>query len=456
MQVERCFAGGKLRPGKIIRFIFPTYLTSLFTTLYTIMDGVFVSTYVGTDALAAINIVYPIVNLLSGLSLMFAVGGSTLAAIALGSKNREQASHIFSQCIFWSLLLGGCTSFICWLQLDRILYFLGATTPTLSYCRTYAALWLLGVPAVVGKELLAYFIRIDGAPGFSFFISAAGGITNIILDALFVGAWGQGVFGAGLATVMGLALSCILGIFRLTSRKSSLRVVLQRPRPAAAIQYGMNGSSELVNQLAIAVTTIVFNRTALNLAGENGIAAVSIIMYLQFVFLGVYFGGSMGVSPLLGYAMGQGRLDLCRDLERYAHRFFWMVPPVLCALALISAPAAVHLFAKNDLVYTLAVRGMRLYSIGYLFAGFNIFTAIRLSSYGLGRWAAIVTGLRSCVLLLAALAILPQIWGLDGMWLAFPAAESGTLAGAIYFSKRCTATTAAIFPQSKTAPPEIN
>lgn len=176
MQVERCFAGGKLRPGKIIRFIFPTYLTSLFTTLYTIMDGVFVSTYVGTDALAAINIVYPIVNLLSGLSLMFAVGGSTLAAIALGSKNREQASHIFSQCIFWSLLLGGCTSFMCWLQLDRILYFLGATTPTLSYCRTYAALWLLGVPAVVGKELLAYFIRINGAPGFSFFISAAGGI----------------------------------------------------------------------------------------------------------------------------------------------------------------------------------------------------------------------------------------------------------------------------------------
>ena len=101
MQVERCFTGGKLRPGKIIRFIFPTYLTSLFTTLYTIMDGVFVSTYVGTDALAAINIVYPIVNLLSGLSLMFAVGGSTLAAIALGSKNREQASHIFSQCLFF-------------------------------------------------------------------------------------------------------------------------------------------------------------------------------------------------------------------------------------------------------------------------------------------------------------------------------------------------------------------
>ena len=218
----------------------------------------------------------------------------------------------------------------------------------------------------------------------------------------------------------------------------------------------MNGSSELVNQLAIAVTTIVFNRTALNLAGENGIAAVSIIMYLQFVFLGVYFGGSMGVSPLLGYAMGQGRLDLCRGLERYAHRFFWMVPPVLYALALISAPAAVHLFAKNDLVYTLAVRGMRLYSIGYLFAGFNIFTAIRLSSYGLGRWAAIVTGLRSCVLLLAALAILPQIWGLDGMWLAFPAAESGTLGGAIYFSKRCTATTTAFFPQSKNAPLEIN
>ncbi|MEI3306551.1 MAG: MATE family efflux transporter [Dysosmobacter sp.] len=307
MQVERCFAGENSAPAKSSALFSPHTLPpcSPQSAPALIMDGVFVSTYVGTDALAAINIVYPIVNLLSGLSLMFAVGGSTLAAIALGSKNREQASHIFSQCIFWSLLLGGCTSFMCWLQLDRILYFLGATTPTLSYCRTYAALWLLGVPAVVGKELCAYFIRINGAPGFSFFISAAGGITNIILDALFVGAWGQGVFGAGLATVMGLALSCILGIFWLAGRKSSLRVVLERPRPAAAVQYGMNGSSELVNQLAIAVTTIVFNRTALNLAGENGIAAASIIMYLQFVFLGVYFGGSMGHLPI-GIRYGTG------------------------------------------------------------------------------------------------------------------------------------------------------
>lgn len=147
----------------------------------------------------------------------------------------------------------------------------------------------------------------------------------------------------------------------------------------------MNGSSELVNQLAIAVTTIVFNRTALDLAGEDAIAAVSIIMYLQFIFLGVYFGGSMGLSPLLGYAMGQGRPDLCRKLEQYAHRFFLTAPVVLCGLALVCAPAAVRLFSQNSRVCGLAIRGMRLYSLGYLFAGLNIFTSIRLSSYGLGR-----------------------------------------------------------------------
>lgn len=438
MQMEHCFTGGRPRIGRILKFILPTYLTSLFTTLYTIIDGVFVSAYVGTDALAAINIVYPIVNLLTGLSLMFAVGGSTLAAIALGSRSQSRANHIFSQCLFWSLLLGIGAAAVCWLGLDALLSFLGATAPTMEYCRTYALLWLLGVPAVVGKELLIYFVRIDGAPGLSFSISAAGGIANILLDALFVGVWDLGVFGAGLATVMGLLLSCLLGIGRLLGRRSALRITWERPQLTAAVQYGMNGSSELVNQLAIAVTTIVFNRTALDLAGEDAIAAVSIIMYLQFIFLGVYFGGSMGLSPLLGYAMGQGRPDLCRKLEQYAHRFFLTAPVVLCGLALVCAPAAVRLFSQNSHVCALAIRGMRLYSLGYLFAGLNIFTSIRLSSYGLGRRAAVITGLRSCVLLLASLAVLPRFWGLDGMWLAFPTAELGTLVATLYFSRQCT------------------
>lgn len=445
MKVEQCFAQGRLRPGKIFRFILPTYLTSLFTTLYTIIDGIFVSAYVGTDALAAINVVYPIVNLLTGLALMFAVGGSTLAAIALGSRDHNKANGIFSQCVLWSLLLGIGTAGLCWLCLDDVLYFLGATAPTMEYCRTYAVLWLLGVPAVVGKEILAYFVRVDGAPGFSFLISAVGGVTNIVLDALFVGVLNQGIFGAGLATVIGLVLSCLVGIGWFVGRHSVLRVVLQRPRFAVAARCGVNGSSEFVNQLAIAITTIVFNRTALSLVGEDGIAAVSIIMYLQFIFLGVYVGSSMGLSPLLGYAMGQGRLDLCRTLERYAHRFFLIVPPILCALSIFSAPWAVRFFAKNPEVYALAVGGMRLYSVGYLFAGFNIFTSIRLSSYGLGRWAAIITGSRSCVLLLVFLAVLPRIWGLDGMWIAFPAAEFGTLAVAVYFSKGCTVKTEQFF-----------
>lgn len=438
MKAENCFMGGQIHLGKILRFILPTYLTSLFTTLYTIIDGIFVSAYVGTNALAAINIVYPIVNLLTGLSLMFSVGGSTLAAIALGSQNQERANQIFSQCTLWALLLSISTSIICWIWLDPFLYFLGATSSTIAYCRTYAFLWLLGVPVVVGKEILAYFIRIDGDPGFSFFISAAGGIANIILDALFVGLFKQGVLGAGLATIMGLALSCILGIYRLIHHHTVFHVTLQWPQLSLAIAYGGNGCSELVNQLAIAVTTIVFNRTALQLAGEDGIAAVSIIMYLQFIFLGVYFGGSMGLSPLLGYAMGQKRLDLCRKLEKYAHHFFLIAPPALCAIAFIFAPTAVSFFAKNDTVYFLAVKGMRLYSIGYLFAGFNIYTAIRLSSYGLGHWSAIITGLRSCVLLLTALAIMPQFWQLNGMWLAFPVAEFLTLAVTFYLSQRCT------------------
>lgn len=437
MNIERCFRGGKIRGGSVLRFILPTYFTALFTTLYTIVDGLFVAACVGTDALAAINVVYPIANVLWGVSLMFAVGGSALAAIALGSGDRKAANGIFSQCLFWGLCLNLGFAAACWIWLDELLLWLGATPATMDYCRSYAALWLLGTPAVVGKELLAYFIRVDGDPGYSFFLSAAGGVANILLDGLFVGLWGWGVFGAGLATVLGLVLSCVLGIWRLAGKRSTFCLAWNRPRLLLAARYGGNGLSEFVNQLAIAATTIVFNRTALRLVGEDGIAAVSIIMYLQFVFLGVYTGGSLGLSPLLSHAMGQGRLDLCKKLESYANRFFLAAPPILCALALWSAPAAVGFFAGDSpAVAELAVRGMRLYSIGYLFAGFNIFTSIRLASYGLGHWSAVVTGLRSCVLLLAALAVLPQFWGTDGMWLAFPVAELGTLAAAVYYARR--------------------
>lgn len=306
-------------------------------------------------------------------------------------------------------------------------------------CRVYTMIWLIGVPAVVGKELCTYFIRADGSPGYGFLVMATGRIANILLDYVLVAKWNMGVLGAGLATILGLVLSCGLGIWYFCRLRRQLRPVWRGMEIKGGIRCAVNGASECVSQLAIAITTVVFNRTVLALTGEDGIAAVSIIMYLQFLFIGLYFGYSMGIAPLLSHGYGQGNIQVCRKLERYSYRFFAVAPPLLYGLAFLSAPLAVSCFAqRGTAVWTLALEGMRLYDLGYLVTGLNIFTAIRLTSYGKGHWSAVVTLLRSFLLLIVFLLWLPKVWGMARLWLAMPLAEMITIAASVGLNQSAT------------------
>lgn len=418
----------EVRFSKVLRFIIPTYLTSLFNTLYTIVDGIFVSQYVGTDALAAINIVYPIVNILTGIALVFAVGGSAMATISIGGNHIQRAKQEFSISMLTASLLGVGVSVLIFLNLSSILDFLGATSSTMEYCKVYGVIWLLGVPAVIGKELFTFFIRADGSPSFSFFLAAAGGVTNIIFDYIFIKEMGLGILGAGLATILGLCISCLLGLFYFVRRSRFLSFTLKKLPLTFIPGCIVNGSSEFINQVAIAITTIVFNRTALQLVGEDGIAAVTIIMYLQFIFVGVYFGYSMGIAPLISYFYGNEKRDICKKLEGYSYLFFGVSPIIMYAIAYCTAPFTVSFFAPSHTpVYTLALTGMKLYGLGYLFSGLSIFTAIRFTAYGRGHVSAVITFLRSFALLLLFLVILPPLWGMTGVWLAVPMAEAITL-----------------------------
>lgn len=417
-----------VRFQKVLKFIIPTYLTSLFNTVYTIVDGIFVSSYVGTNALAAINIVYPIVNILTGIALAFATGGSAIAALHIGGNKKKEADQTFSVCMVASVLLGCILSCFVWIRLSDLLKLLGATSLTITDCKIYAFWWLIGTPVVIGKELLTYFIRVDGSPTYSFLTALSGGVLNIVLDYVFVGCLKMGIFGAALATILGLLLSFCMGVYYFIKSSNTLHFTWRPLSIKTAFRCAVNGLSEFVNQIAIAITTIVFNRTAMIFAGEDGIAAVSIIMYLQFLCIGIYFGFSMGIAPPLGYAYGDKKIDVCMILEKYARRFFCTAPIVIYALTYLLAPTGVSFFAtKNTMVYELAVSGMRIYGLGFLFSGINIFSSIRMMAYGKGYFSGIITFLRSFALLLLFLIILPVFWGLNGIWLAVPLAEFLTL-----------------------------
>ena len=412
MENALIFASEKeVRFTKLLKFIVPTYLTSLFNTVYTIIDGIFVSTYVGTNALASINIVYPIVNVLTGIALVFATGGSAVTALHIGGNRKKEADRSFSVSSFAAILLGCLVS----LMILRISQQLAA-------------------PVVIGKELFTYFIRVDGAPTYSFITALSGGILNIVLDYILVGQMQMGIYGAALATILGLVLSFSMGIYYFIHKQKYLSFTLHNLSLREAMHCMINGASEFVNQLAIAVTTIVFNRTALSFAGEDGVAAVSIIMYLQFLFIGVYFGFSMGIAPLLSYAYGDRKIRICRKLESYAHRFFTVAPIVIYTLTYFLAPIAVSCFADTSSpVFPIAVSGMRVYGLGFLFSGINIFAAIRMMAYGKGYFSGLITFLRSFLLLLLFLIVLPLKFGLTGVWLAVPAAEALTLLVAVWF-----------------------
>lgn len=337
--------------GKLLKFIVPTYLTALFNTVYTIVDGIFVSSYVGTNALAVINIVYPIVNILTGIALAFATGGSAIAALHIGGNRKREANQTFSISMLMSLFVGCSVSVLVWINLPLILKLLGATSLTMQDCKIYIFWWLIGTPVVIGKELFTYFIRVDGAPVYSFLTAFSGGILNIVLDYVFVGRMQMEIFGAALATILGLLFSFFMGFGYFIKKKTRLKFTLQGLTFRKGISCMLNGTSEFVNQLAIAITTIVFNRTAMVFAGEDGIAAVSIIMYLQFLFIGVYSGYSMGMAPQLGYAYGDKKLDVCRVLEKYAYRFFSVAPFVIYALTFCFAPVCISFLQLKEAVY---------------------------------------------------------------------------------------------------------
>lgn len=244
----------------------------------------------------------------------------------------------------------------------------------------------------------------------------------------------MGIYGAALATILGLVLSFLMGIYYFARKYKALSFTLHGLSAGLALRSMVNGASEFVDQLAIAITTIVFNRTALAFAGEDGVAAVSIIMYLQFLFIGVYFGFSMGMAPPLSYAYGDRKIDVCRKLEQYAHRFFAIAPLVIYALTYFLAPVGVSCFANTaSPVFPIAVSGMRIYGLGFLFSGINIYAAVRMMAYGKGYFSGLITFLRSFALLLLFLTVLPQKFGLTGVWLAVPAAEVLTLLVAVWF-----------------------
>ena len=426
--------GQKYTAGGLLRFSAPSIIMMMFMSLYTIVDGMFASRYVGSDALAAINIVFPILTLQLAVGLMIATGGSALVGRTLGEAKSGLAREYFTMLMAASVLLAFASTIAGLIYLEPLCFLLGSDEVLLPYCKTYLCIMLLFSPACMLQTYYQSLLVTAGLPKLGLALTCAAGLSNVVLDYCFMGRMGMGIAGAALATGIGQSIPAVLGSLLFLLRKRGLRFSRFQLHLRALAKACSNGSSEMVTQLSMAVVTFLFNVILMDMAGAAGVAAITIILYGQFLFGSFYLGFSIGVAPLFSYSHGAGDVEQLRRLLRFSLLFMLAGGAAITSASIACARPVTGLFVDaSEHTYALAVHGFVLFSINYPVNGLNILTSGVLTALSDGLHSAMISFTRTFALQVAALLFLPRLIGLDGVWLAVPAAEFATLPMAIWF-----------------------
>ncbi len=418
----------------LLKFALPTIVMMLLMGLYTIVDTIFVSRFVGTNALSALNIVCPVINLIVGLGTMLATGGSAIIARKMGAGEHIRASRDFTLIICAGALVGVIIAVLGVSFIDRIIWGLGAGRILFPYCREYLFVLLLFTPASMMQVLFQNLIVTAGRPGIGMVLGISAGAANILFDYIFMVPLQMGIKGAALGTGIGYLIPTVAGILFFTMGDGSLH--FRRPVMDISVLAGScgNGFSEMVSQAASAVTTFLFNRVMMRLLGEDGVAAITIIIYTQFLLTALYIGFSMGVAPVISYNYGKRDNVRLKKVFFICTRFMILVSIVIFGLAYAFGSPLVGFFAeKGTPVYEIAREGFLIFPFSFLFCGLNIFTSATFTALSNGKLSAVLSFLRTFGLILVLLLILPEFMGVAGVWLAVPIAELLTMVVALVF-----------------------
>lgn len=418
----------------LLKFAFPTIVMMLLMGLYTIVDTIFVARFVGTNALSALNIVCPVINLIVGLGTMLATGGSAIVARKMGEGENVRASQDFTLIVAAGALLGVAITVLGAVFIDSIIWRLGASGILFPYCREYLFLLLLFTSASMMQVLFQNLIVTAGRPGIGMALGISAGAANILFDYIFMVPLQMGIKGAALGTGIGYLIPTVAGILFFTVGNGSLQ--FRMPVMDIHILAGSctNGFSEMVSQTASAVTTFLFNRTMMKLLGEDGVAAITIIIYTQFLLTALYIGFSMGVAPVISYNYGKQDNARLKKVFSICMRFIILASIVIFGVAYVFGSPLVSFFAeKGTSVYEIARNGFLIFPFSFLFCGLNIFTSATFTALSNGKLSAVLSFLRTFGLILVFLLILPELMGVAGVWLAVPIAELLTMVVALSF-----------------------
>lgn len=417
----------------LLRFALPTMVMMIFMSLYSIVDGIFISRLLGTNALSAANIVYPVISIVFAVGIMLSTGGSALIAKKLGEGKDREAQEDFSFLTLISFLFGIAILLVGNIFIEPIVRALGSTDALLPYCVDYLSVSLLLAPAAMLQMMFQTFFVTAGKPLIGLMLTISGGVANMILDYLFMGPFNMGISGAALATGIGELIPAVIGLFYFLFTRHSLYLTKPVVRFQVLKESCFNGSSEMVTNLSTAVVTYLFNITMLKFLGEPGVAAITIVLYGQFLFNALYMGFSMGVAPVISYNHGSQNLPLLKRIFKICIGFISISSILITIMALVSSPVIVEIFTPiGSATYDIAKTGFFLFSINYIFAGINIYSSSMFTAFSDGKVSALISFVRTFVLIVLNILLLPYLIGVNGVWLAVPAAEFMTLFLSVY------------------------
>lgn len=411
--------------GKLLRFTISSIMMMIFTSIYSVVDGFFVSNFVGKTPFAAVNFIMPVLMILGAVGFMFGTGGGALVAKTMGEGKTDKANEQFSLFVYVSVICGIVLAALGIVFMPQVAGLLGAEGEMLENCVVYGRIILAALPAfMLQMEFQSFFITAE-KPQLGLGVTVAAGVTNMVLDALLVAVLQWGLVGAALATAFSQIVGGIIPLFYfLRPNKSRLRLGKTRYDGKALLKACSNGASELMSNISMSLVGMLYNAQLLKYAGENGIAAYGVLMYVSMIFNAVFIGYAIGVAPVVSFHYGaQNRTEL-KGLLRKSLVIIGVFSVSMFALAEVLADPLSHLFVGYDAeLLELTCRGFFFFSFAFLFMGFAIYGSSFFTALNDGLTSALISFLRTMVFQVAAVLLLPLIWEIDGVWISIVVAE---------------------------------
>ncbi len=403
---------------RLIRFTIPSIVMMVFTSIYGVVDGLFVSNYAGKTEFAALNLIMPVVMVFGAVGFMIGTGGSALVAKTLGEGDRERANRYFSMLIVMDLVAGVLLAVVGIVFLEPLAILLKADAEMLPYCLTYGRIVLAFQPAFMLQNAFQSLLITAEKPRFGLIVTVCAGCTNMVLDLIVVGLIPMGVAGAALATGISQCVGGLIPLFFFMRENDSLlRLCKTKFEVRPMLKVCANGSSELMSNISMSVVGMLYNLQLMNYAGQDGVAAYGVIMYVNFVFASSFIGYSIGVAPIIGYHYGAGNTDELKSLRKKSIVIVFASGVLMTVLAeLLAYPLTKIFVGYDDNLFALTCKGFMIFSLVFMICGFNIFGSAFFTALNNGLVSAIISFLRTLVFQVAALFILPLLFEVDGIF----------------------------------------